>query len=168
MPDRGRGQPPAGDAPAIRRFEPEDLRPLLGLEVRAFGHEAYDTTDFEDLWRIDASFFVAEVAGRLAGYAVGWVPRHGGELISLAVDPARRRRGLGRRLALAVLEDLQRQGATTCRLQVRLSNLGAIDFYTRLGFRIVSMSRDYYTDGESAYVMRRRLTPRPQGATMAT
>lgn len=158
MPDRGRGDETPADPPAVRRFEPGDLRRLLVLEQRAFGREAYDAIDFEDLWRIDASFFVAEAAGRLAGYAVGWLPRHGGELISLAVDPDRRRHGLGRRLALAVLDDLQRQGATTCRLHVRLSNLGAIDFYDRLGFRIVNLWRGYYGDGEGAYVMRRRLT----------
>lgn len=160
----GQGEPPGSTVPPkagptiiVRRFAASDLRELLRLESKAFGREAYDASAFEDLRQIDASFFVAVVSGAFAGYAVGWLPAHGGELVSLAVDPALRRRGLGRRLAFAVLDDLRRQGARSCRLQVRISNLGAIDFYSRLGFRVAGLWRDYYTDGESAYVMRTRL-----------
>lgn len=157
--------PPEAGSIIVRRYAPSDLRDLLRLESKAFGREAYDAAAFEDLRQVDASFFVAVVSGSFAGYGVGWLPSRGGELVSLAVDPALRRRGLGRRLAFAVLDDLRRQGATSCRLQVRVSNLGAIDFYSRLGFRIVGLWQDYYSDGESAYVMRTRLRAgRPQRA----
>lgn len=141
----------------VRPFTHSDLDALLELESQAFGEDAYDDDDFEDFRVMDAAFFVAEVEGAFAGYSIGWLPARGGELVSLAVDPAHRRRGLGKLLTHAVLDDLRRQGARSCRLQVRVSNLPAIDFYTRLGFKVAGLWREYYRDYESAYVMRMRL-----------
>jgi ribosomal-protein-alanine N-acetyltransferase len=152
--------PPEPGSTIVRPFAPSDLRDLLKLESKAFGKDAYDASDFESFRLMGTSFLVAVVSGSLAGYSVGWVTSHGGELISLAVAPAMRRLGVGSRLALAVLDDLRRQGARSCRLQVRISNLGAIDFYTKLGFKVVRMWREYYRDYESAYVMRMRLGSR--------
>ncbi len=73
------------------------------------------------------------------------------EILFIAVDPACRRRGMGRRL-------LQNELAASCGewfLEVRESNLAAIRLYESLGFRMAGRRENYYPDPpESAIVMR--------------
>jgi len=71
-------------------------------------------------------------------------------VVTLAVDPGWRRRGIGERLmrACEARFDLPR-----FRLQVRKSNSSAIRLYRSLGYVITSALPGYYGDGEDAYVM---------------
>ena len=88
---------------------------------------------------------------RVAGFAVARrVAESEGELLNLAVDPAFRRRGLGRRL----VAQLTSAHPGILWLEVRASNLGARNFYKSLGFSEVGCRQDYYPDSsESAIVM---------------
>ena len=58
----------------------------------------------------------------------------GGELLSMAVDPERRGRGIGSRLGTAFLEDMQRRGLRSVTVVVGAENRTAIRAYERLGF----------------------------------
>ncbi len=69
------------------------------------------------------------VAGVMAGYE-----GHRGWINYLAVDPARRRAGLGRAMMAEAERLLRAAGCPKINLQVRTSNLDAISFYQRLGF----------------------------------
>jgi ribosomal-protein-alanine N-acetyltransferase len=72
------------------------------------------------------------------------------EILSLAVEPAARGRGVARRLLKSVLAP--RQGAWF--LEVRETNLGAIHLYETMGFRQTSKRNGYYHNpSESGIVM---------------
>ena len=77
--------------------------------------------------------------------------------MTIAVDAAHRRRGLGRRLLLACEE---RVPTRLIRLTVRASNAAAIALYERCGYREFSVWRRYYRDGEDGIVMEKE-KPRP-------
>jgi len=47
--------------------------------------------------------------------------------------------------------------ARECYLEVRVSNMTAVNLYRKLDFKITRTIRDYYADGESAYMMTRQL-----------
>lgn len=91
---------------------------------------------------------VAEVEGRLAGFAVGKVVRLGeaaaGELESVVVAQQERRRGVGRALCVAVMRWCGAQGAGGVELEVRAGSGGAIALYQGLGFVPVGRRRRYY------------------------
>jgi ribosomal protein S18 acetylase RimI-like enzyme len=97
---------------------------------------------------------VAELNGRVAGFVVcRMLPQGESEVLSLVVDPAARRHGLGTRLMLAVLDQAP---STTWYLEVRESNWPARKLYIKLGFLDVATRPNYYQDtGETAVVMRR-------------
>jgi len=44
-----------------------------------------------------------------------------------------------------------------CYLEVRESNLPAVELYKKLGFEIARTIRNYYADGETAFVMAKQL-----------
>jgi ribosomal protein S18 acetylase RimI-like enzyme len=89
---------------------------------------------------------VAEEAGRLVvGYAAARVlPAAGapgeereGEITECFVAPARRRRGIARRLASRMLDLLDERRVTCVRLQASGANPGALAFWASLGFEPV-------------------------------
>jgi ribosomal-protein-alanine N-acetyltransferase len=80
-----------------------------------------------------------------------------GHVVSLAVLPEYRRKGLGKGLALNALKGMLGYGAKESFLEVRVSNLTAVRLYEKLGFNIVRDKKNYYKDGEDAYIMARKV-----------
>jgi [ribosomal protein S18]-alanine N-acetyltransferase len=102
---------------------------------------------------------VAEVAGVLAGFAVGVVqPGDACELESVVVAESARRHGVGRHLCAGVLDWMREQGAAAALLEVRSASAGAVALYRELGFAVVGCRRNYYADpADDAVVMQLRL-----------
>ncbi len=80
------------------------------------------------------------------GFALGRVILDEAELLTLAVDPAHRRRGLAR-IALAAFEDeAARRGAARAFLEVAADNTAARAFYAGAGWAECGLRRGYYRD----------------------
>jgi ribosomal-protein-alanine N-acetyltransferase len=93
-------------------------------------------------------FFVAEVEGRLVGFAVGKVIGSDGETVaeleSVAVDALARRSGVGKALCAAVVEWCRGEKASALELEVRAGSGGAIALYAGLGFVVTGQRKAYY------------------------
>lgn len=77
-------------------------------------------------------FVVALEAGTVVGTVVGGFDGRRGLIYHLAVGPAHRRRGLGRRLMAEIEERLRRQGCLKCYLLVAREGEDALAFYQAL------------------------------------
>jgi ribosomal protein S18 acetylase RimI-like enzyme len=86
--------------------------------------------------KIDRLLFVAARDGAVIGSVMAGYDGHRGWLYSVAVHPARRRRGTGRKLVLHAVEQLQSLGCIKVNLQVRATNAAVVAFYKALGFRV--------------------------------
>jgi ribosomal-protein-alanine N-acetyltransferase len=80
-----------------------------------------------------------------------------GHILNIAVDPAYRRKGLGKRLLEYALDYCRQLGAERVELEVRTGNSAAIALYQKYGFVIRERVPLYYSDGEDAFVMVREL-----------
>ena len=76
------------------------------------------------------------------------------EVLTLAVLPAVRRRGLGRALLLLAMAEARRRGAATMALEVAATNRAGQALYEQAGFAPVGHRRRYYADGSDALVLR--------------
>jgi [ribosomal protein S18]-alanine N-acetyltransferase len=74
-------------------------------------------------------------------------------VMNVAVDPARRRDGVGRRLLAALVAEASNRGVRHLSLEVRPSNTAARRLYQRFGLAPAGVRRRYYPDGEDALVM---------------
>ena len=94
-------------------------------------------------------FLVAEADGRIVGAVMAGYEGHRGWINYLAVDPARRRGGLGRKLMAEAEQRLRAAGCPKINLQVRTSNRDVIAFYQRIGFApddVVSLGKRLEAD----------------------
>jgi len=115
------------------------------------------------------AFWVAEHNGRVIGYVMCRVERtfskieplrlrKAGHIVSVAVLPEYRGRGIGFELMRRTIDSLRdHYECDESYLEVRVSNETAIRLYQKLGYAITSRHKAYYVDGEDAYVMARRL-----------
>jgi ribosomal-protein-alanine N-acetyltransferase len=111
-----------------------------------------------------ASYLVARAEGQVVGYGGVWLMADEAHITTFAVHPAWRRRGIGDRLLLALLDIALERGAREATLEVRLSNLPARKLYEKFGFRPVGLRPRYYTDdNEDALIM---TTPRLETPAM--
>jgi ribosomal-protein-alanine N-acetyltransferase len=98
------------------------------------------------------TFLVAEVNGKIVGYAVvdnGIDQQH---LVSIAVSAGLRRKGIGQALLDGLIRRLH-EGSLG--LEVRRSNKAAIELYHKNGFTDTGIAHSYYKDGEDAIQMER-------------
>ncbi|MGE5484101.1 MAG: ribosomal protein S18-alanine N-acetyltransferase [Ignavibacteriales bacterium] len=103
---------------------------------------------------IYAHYIVVRVGGVVAGYGGMWVILDEAHVTNIAVDPAYRGHGLGRRIMLELMERARSRGATRMTLEVRKSNEVARRLYEKLGFVAKGIRRGYYADlKEDAIIM---------------
>jgi len=155
----------------LRRFRPRDLDQVVHINQTCLP-ENYSNGFYMDLYeRFPETFIVAEMDGRVIGYIMsrieGGFPGLGfrpfnsvkkGHIISIAVLPEYRHKGIGGALVNEALHSMvARHGARSCYLEVRASNKSAVNLYQELGFEIERMVKGYYSDGENAYIMSRKL-----------
>ena len=127
----------------------------------------------EYFWRELAStwrdlFLVSEINNRIVGYSVSRIEIDEGffrsnvvkrgHVISIAVLPEYRRKGVGTALMSETMKRMkERYNAEEVMLEVRVSNYPAIELYKKLGLVIVRIVPGYYMDGEDAYIMAKPL-----------
>jgi [ribosomal protein S18]-alanine N-acetyltransferase len=93
-------------------------------------------------------------SGDLLGYMI--ISRYvdAWHVMNVAVAPAHRRRGIATALLEQLFEKTRGESQRGYTLEVRISNVGAIRLYERLGFRSRGVRRGYYTDNrEDALIM---------------
>jgi ribosomal-protein-alanine N-acetyltransferase len=145
------------------------LRPAHRADVGAIAR--IERAAFSDAWtesQLKATLDATGAVGLLAleeddipvGHVIGRVVVDEGEILTLAVLPERRRRGIAVQLLRAALRDMAGRGVGRVWLEVRASNVAAQALYAAEGFVPAGRRRGYYRDPvEDALVLRRDLSP---------
>ena len=137
----------------IRPFSLADLEFILQIENHSFPKSPYDWATFLNLHTLYPETFLVYVDAshgqkgeKILGYIV-FSPD--GHIISIAVQPQHRRKGIGKQL-------LQRAMATSALkkiwAEVRRSNPGAQAFYSKLGFQMIGVVPNYYGNEDALIV----------------
>jgi ribosomal protein S18 acetylase RimI-like enzyme len=87
-----------------------------------------------------------EETGAVQGFAVAGLLPPQAELETIAVAPEVQRRGLGRRIFIAMADELRKALVTEVMVEVRASNSPALTFYRAQGFLITGCRPRYYAD----------------------
>jgi ribosomal-protein-alanine N-acetyltransferase len=95
--------------------------------------------------------------GRRVAFVLGWRVLDEIQVLSVAVAPTWRRRGLASELLGAYLDALRSEGVREATLEVRASNRPAQALYGRLGFETAGQRPRYYRGGETALLLEAQL-----------
>jgi ribosomal-protein-alanine N-acetyltransferase len=152
----------------LRKFTPDDLQSVMQIN-RLCLPENYMDFFFMDLHkRFPETFIVAEENGKIVGYimcrievgfaslGLGGLIRKG-HVVSIAVLPQGRRKGVAHALMTRAIEGMRHYKAKLCYLEVRVTNDPGVSLYKKLGFEVTRTLHGYYSDGEDAYVMTKQL-----------
>jgi ribosomal protein S18 acetylase RimI-like enzyme len=99
----------------------------------------------------------------LVGYILGKLEENqeqiNGHITSIAIFPDYRNKGVASKLMEKCLESFIKNRAVLVTLHVRKSNTVALALYEKkFMFEVINEEKKYYADGESALLLRRKLT----------
>mgnify|MGYP001040348472 CR=1 FL=1 len=123
-----------GDMPQVREIESPSLKFITPVSLLSRFYEI-----------IPEGFLVAEIHGNIAGYIIGNMQNETeGHILAIAVDPKHRKQGIGTALIKAICKMLKKQGANKVRVELKLYNTGAKEFYSNMGFEESNIVKGYY------------------------
>lgn len=146
-------------SPRIRPMRESDLRAVANIEREAYEFP-WTHGIFSDCLRVGYSCWVLELERDVVGYGILSVGAGEAHILNICLERRSRRRGWGRHLLDRLVQLAQWHHAEQLFLEVRPSNVRAIDLYRRNGFRTVGRRPNYYphpAGREDAVVMSLRL-----------
>jgi [ribosomal protein S18]-alanine N-acetyltransferase len=147
----------------IRDLASGDLESVAKMLSNIREAAPWSTDDFRLASRRNLSLRVAEEDGAVCGLIVFRTIADEVEIMNLAVDSSRRRRGAGSRLLEDVIRACKGAGVRKIFLEVRDSNEAARNFYSRMGFTEAGRRRQYYRQPvEDALVLVRKVEQAPK------
>jgi len=122
--------------------------PLAALHAVCF-ERAWDADTLSAMLASPGTFAFATVDG----FVIARLAADQAEILTLAVRPEARGKGLGRALLQAAINQARGLGVVTMFLEVGTDNPRALALYAGLGFAKVGARKGYY-DGRDALVLR--------------
>lgn len=129
-----------------------DPAPLAALHAACFA-QAWDTKALKQMLAHPGAF----AFHRHDGFVLARVAAGEAEILTLAVAPCARGKGIGRALLEAAIAEAHARGAQEMFLEVGADNPAALALYAGLGFANVGTRKGYYA-GRDALVLRLSLT----------
>jgi [ribosomal protein S18]-alanine N-acetyltransferase len=145
----------------VRDATPDDMETILTVERDSY-RDPWGEESFRILMSVPKGIAVVASFRFPIAYAFGRVTMDEAELLNLAVSRQFRKRNVGRLLLHEFLQRCWKLDAAQVFLEVRVGNSGAVQLYRSAGFSIVGRRKEYYQDGEDAFIMR---LPRPSDTT---
>lgn len=148
-----------GAGPGLRMMQRTDIAAVIAIERASF-ETGWPATAFErELTSNQMARYIIlwERTGageQTVGFAGLWLMAEEAHIVTVAVLPGERGRGLGRMLVHGLVSLAMANGMKDATLECRVSNDAARGLYGRYGFYEVGLRKRYYSDNqEDAVIM---------------
>lgn len=131
----------------------EILKKIYEIEKRTFPHP-YEEKDFQELFEMDSiSIFYEKNISNISSYIIVLDTLDTMEILKIATLTEFKNRGL----ATNLINFIKKKYKKDIFLEVRFSNLTAINFYLKNDFEKIALRKNYYSDNnEDAIIMQWR------------
>lgn len=137
-----------------RKAELSDLGRIMEIERSVFPDPWTESQIKFELINQPAGYNLVAVNDNVvSGYLMSHVIYDVVQLINIAVDLQVQHRGVGRLLMESFLKYLSPMSPLKIFLEVSDSNMTAINFYHKCGFNKIDRRKNYYHNGDDAFVM---------------
>ncbi len=153
--------PQSASLPVIRRIGADRAADCAALHALSFAHP-WTAAELDQLLGARETLADGALDGkdqRLFGFILSRLAADEAEILTIAVDPAHRKMGIGAKLLAAQLAKLAAARVKVLFLEVDQNNIAARALYARFGFRQVGERKAYYraADGSRATALVMRL-----------
>ena len=132
----------------IKKMVADDIDGVISIEQQAYGDHHWSKDSFLQELSNDLAWYYSlfNEKGELAAYAGTWHVLEEAHITNIAVSAENRRRGYGEALLKKILDDCYKEMIKYITLEVRVSNVAAINLYTKYGFSSFGRRKKYYQD----------------------
>lgn len=133
------------------------------MERDNFAKEAWNENMLAQMFGNDVFYIYGAVdKGNILGYCAFYIIEQEGNIANIVVDKPYRRQGLGRQMMDFMTALFKKKGVKTVFLEVNTANASAIKMYRAYGYEILSVRKNYYSQGNEhncrdAYSMAKNL-----------
>lgn len=149
-----------GKSWSLRPVTEDDLDALAEIESRvhvAPWKKEHFAAELDKPYAEALVFTDDETDSIITGYIMVHWPLEGvsaaAQVLNVAVDLPYRGRGFAKEMLRQIAQVAGRKEVPEITLEVRRSNMAAIQLYQRIGFNIRQIRRHFYSNGEDAYTM---------------
>lgn len=139
----------------IRTINTEDLDTVVEIEKDLFGNSAWNENQFT--YEINenpfSTIYVLIYDEQIVGYIDLWITYDTAQIANLGVNRQYWRKGFARELMQKAIDTAVQEKCENITLEVRVSNERAISLYEKCGFMKINIRKQYYENGEDAYLM---------------
>ncbi|MEO1889523.1 MAG: ribosomal protein S18-alanine N-acetyltransferase [Cycloclasticus sp.] len=127
----------------IRPLKDQDIDDVIQIEQQVYNYP-WSKGIFKDCLRVGYSNWALIKDETFIGYAILSVAVGEAHILNICVDPAFKRQGLGRFFLNEVIAAAKSKNADCVFLEVRPSNVAAIELYKKMGFKKIGQRKNYY------------------------
>lgn len=141
---------------SLRPATTDDIPHLIAIEKRVHLAPWTEEHFVAELTKPYSNSYVLtddETDSTIAGYVVCWMMFDECQILNVAVDLPFRGLGMAKLMIRKVIALAATKNSKKIILEVRKTNMPAIQLYQRLGFVISHILKGFYSNGEDAYQM---------------
>ncbi|MBR2408507.1 MAG: ribosomal protein S18-alanine N-acetyltransferase [Lachnospiraceae bacterium] len=143
---------------AIRRMTEEDVADVAALEKenfsRPWSYDAFLNTLSDENYIV----IISKDTDALLGYCVLLCTGEEADITNVCTAPVARGKGVATEMLTVLMEEGESRGVEEFFLEVRESNTPARGLYTKLGFEVIGLRKNYYEEPrEHAVLMKKTL-----------
>ncbi len=140
----------------IKKMTKDDIDAVISIEEKAYGPHHWSKKSFLDEISNELAWYYSlfNSDGKLVAYAGTWHILEEAHITNIAVDIDYRRKNYGQALLSKIIDDCYSEKIKYITLEVRVSNVPAINLYEKFGFKSFGIRKKYYQDNdEDANIM---------------
>ena len=142
----------------FRQMTPSDIDAVTELDKKIFCDDAWSRYIFAyEARNLHADYIVAEFAEKIIACLGMQIYEDEAYITTVGVAAEFRRRGIAQKMLAASINNAKNYGALYMSLEVRVNNFPSINLYKKFGFKIIEREKNYYADGEDAFIMELKL-----------
>ena len=140
----------------IRYASSNDFDRIYEIEKRVFSNPWSKESIIKELDNYSKSLnLISEIDGQLMGYFFSHMISNEVHILNIAIDVSFQHRGNGEAFFNQIFKKYLEYANVF--LEVKRTNLPAINLYHKFGFEEIDIRETYYSDGEDAVVMSRKV-----------
>lgn len=138
----------------IRRYNLEDIKQIVDIEMATLNTTLGEEMFINNYQNPFSYCFVFEEVD-IKGYISVFFDQENLEILNFCVQKQYQGQGVGKTLLAYILDYFKTEGAKSAVLEVRESNLRAINLYENFRFKKIGIRKAYYSNSENALVMQK-------------